>query len=119
MDDHYGTLGVQENSSQDDIKKAYRKLAFKYHPDKNGGNKEKFQKVSEAYESLEDPQKRKQYDMHRSSPFGEMGKADDIFKMFFSGGMPGMPFGNANVRVFHGGHGGPMSGFPMPATEPR
>ena len=113
MEDHYATLGVTQTATQDEIKKAYRKLAFKYHPDKNGGNKAKFQEIGKAYEHLEDPQRRRQYDMARSSPFGglgEVGQADDILKMFFGGGMP---FGNANVRVFHGGQGFPMPGFPM------
>lgn len=113
MDNHYATLGVEKNASQDEIKKAYRKLAFKYHPDKNGGNKSKFQEIGRAYENLEDPQKRRLYDMQSSSPFGglgEVGQADDILKMFFGGGMP---FGNANVRVFHGGQAFPMGGFSM------
>ena len=50
MEDFYATLGVSESASKDDIKKAYRKLAFKYHPDKNGGNKAKFQEIGKAYE---------------------------------------------------------------------
>lgn len=115
MDNHYTTLGVEKTASQDEIKRAYRKLAFKYHPDKNGGITSKFQEIGRAYENLEDPQKRRQYDMQSSSSFGglgQMGQADDILKMFFGGGVP---FGNAgaNVRVFHGGQSFPMGGFPM------
>jgi curved DNA-binding protein len=63
--DYYQTLGVDKSASQDDIKKAFRKLAVKYHPDKNKGNKEaeaKFKEISEAYEVLGDPEKRKKYD---------------------------------------------------------
>lgn len=63
--DYYKTLGVSKTASQDEIKKAYRKLALKYHPDKTKGDKqseEKFKEVSEAYEVLKDPEKRKKYD---------------------------------------------------------
>jgi curved DNA-binding protein len=62
---YYAVLGVDKKASQDDIKKAYRKLAVKYHPDKNAGDKAaeaKFKEVAEAYEVLGDPEKRKQYD---------------------------------------------------------
>lgn len=64
--DYYDILGVDKNASQDEIKKAYRKKAHKYHPDKEGGDEEKFKEVNKAYQVLSDEQKRKQYDQ-----FGE------------------------------------------------
>ena len=94
--DYYEVLGVQKNASEDDIKRAYRKLAIKYHPDKNPGDKqaeEMFKKVAEAYEVLSDPQKRQRYDqfgfddpMSGGSGFGGQGfDPFDIFNSFFGG----------------------------------
>jgi len=69
--DHYQTLGIAKNATPDEIKKAYRKLASKHHPDK-GGDTATFQKIEEAYRILSDPQQRQQYDnpMSRGNPFG-------------------------------------------------
>ena len=70
MDDLYSELGVDKNASSDEIKKAYRNLAFKYHPDRNEGNKEaedKFKRINEAYSVLGDESKRRQYDLYGSS----------------------------------------------------
>ncbi|XP_003461539.1 dnaJ homolog subfamily B member 8 [Cavia porcellus] len=106
MANYYEVLGVQAGASADDIKKAYRKLALRWHPDKNPNNKEeaekKFKQVSEAYEVLSDPKKRSVYDRagcdgwragggastpHRS-PFGSgytFRNPEDIFREFFGG----------------------------------
>ena len=107
--DYYEVLGVDKNASEDDIKKAYRKIAIKYHPDRNPGNKEaeeKFKEAAEAYDVLHDPQKRQQYDQFGfDGPAGMGGfggfsgggfSMDDIFSMFGD--------------IF-GGHGSGFGGF--------
>ena len=71
-EDYYKILGVDKKAGADDIKKAYRKLALKWHPDKNPNNKsaeEKFKKISEAYAVLSDKEKRRQYDDYGSAGF--------------------------------------------------
>lgn len=81
---HYDTLGVDQNACHDDIKKAYKKLAIQYHPDKTGGNKEKedkFKEIVYAYGILSDTSKRKQYDL-LGDAFDENINIDDIFKEF-------------------------------------
>ena len=72
MEDFYQILGVSENASQDEIKKAYRKLAVEHHPDK-GGDENKFKKISEAYDTIGDQNKRTQYDNQKQNPFANMG----------------------------------------------
>jgi DnaJ-class molecular chaperone len=72
MEDFYQILGVNENASQDEIKKAYRKLAVEHHPDK-GGDENKFKKISEAYDTIGDENKRTQYNNQRRNPFANMG----------------------------------------------
>jgi curved DNA-binding protein len=85
-DDYYKVLGVEKNASTDDIKKAYRRLALKYHPDRNPSDKkgaeEKFKKISEAYAVLSDPEKRKQYDSFGSDAFRQKYTQEDIFRGF-------------------------------------
>ena len=83
--DYYEILEVPKNANQDEIKKAYRKLAFKYHPDKNKGDKdkeEKFKEASEAYQILSDPKKREQYDRFGHSSFNGSGGFQDVGDIF-------------------------------------
>ncbi len=83
--DYYRTLGITKSASQDEIKKAYRKLAMKYHPDKNPGDKnaeDRFKEVSEAYAVLSDPEKRKQYDTFGSEGFQRRFSQEEIFRDF-------------------------------------
>eukprot|EP01117_Protostelium_nocturnum_P020538 TRINITY_DN9290_c0_g1_i1.p1 TRINITY_DN9290_c0_g1~~TRINITY_DN9290_c0_g1_i1.p1 ORF type:complete len:402 (-),score=157.99 TRINITY_DN9290_c0_g1_i1:275-1480(-) len=87
----YDLLELKPDAGQDDIKKAYRKLAVKYHPDKNPGNdaaEQKFKEVSAAYEVLSDEKKRKMYDQYgeESLKEGGMHSAEDVFSSFFGGG---------------------------------
>lgn len=111
--DYYEVLGVSKSASEDEIKKAYRKIAIKYHPDRNPGSKEaeeKFKEAAEAYDVLHDPQKRQQYDQFGfNGPAGGGGfgggfgggmNMDDIFSMF------GDIFGGRAGGGFGGGFGG-------------
>ena len=115
--DYYEVLGVSKNASEDEIKKAYRKLAIKNHPDRNPGDKEaeaRFKEAAEAYDVLHDPQKRQQYDQFGfdgpkgfggGSPFGGAGfSMDDIFSMF--GDVFGGHGGFGGFGGFGGGFGG-------------
>ena len=83
--EYYEVLGVAKTATADEIKKAYRKLALKYHPDKNPGDKaaeEKFKEISEAYAVLSDAEKRKQYDTFGSTGFRQRYSQEDIFRNF-------------------------------------
>jgi len=121
--DYYQVLEVPENADQDVIKKAYRKLSMKYHPDKNKGDpskEEKFKEISNAYTILSDKEAKSRYDMEKRFAGNGSGNIDinDIFSSIFGGGgggIPGMFPPGANVRVFHGSnmpHGfDPFSGI--------
>ena len=96
--DYYQILGVDRNSSDSDIKKAYRKLAVKYHPDKNPGDsnaEEKFKEISAAFEILKDPEKRSRYDQFGHDAFrggrssGQGVDPFDLFRDAFGGGSGG------------------------------
>lgn len=94
--DYYELLGIPRNASVEEVKKAYRKLAVKYHPDKNPGDKsaeEKFKEIGEAYEALSDPQKRAAYDQYGHAAFDSRSRGGggfhdpaDIFREVFGGG---------------------------------
>ena len=88
--DYYDVLGVPRTASDEDIKKAYRKLAFQCHPDRNHetGAEDKFKEINEAYEVLSDPQKRSTYDQFGHAGTGDVfgaGGLGDIFDAFFGG----------------------------------
>lgn len=107
MDDYYETLGLDKTSSAEEIKKKYRRLSMKHHPDR-GGNKATFQKINEAYQILGDINKKRNYDMQRENPianlFGqnEHGDMGGFFNMFFRGQMPeGMD--QPSVQIFRNG----------------
>ena len=134
---HYEILGIQQNASDSEIKKAYRQLSLKYHPDRNGNSQESialFQEISNANDTLSDPEKRKQYDFdlqHGEGAFQNHEQEQDInniINQMFGGGFPGMPgmqgfpgmgfnMGGPNIRIVHNGRqmnmgGMNMGGFP-------
>jgi len=125
-DNFYKVLGVDEKASKEEIKKSYRTMQMKYHPDKNNNSQDAInmtQKLNEAYETLGDDEKREEYDMTRNNPFLKGGsnvdvQMDDIINMMFGGmGMPGFPghidrMGGMNSMGGMNNMGGQMGGFP-------
>lgn len=119
--DYYKVIGVDKNASDEEIKKAYRKLAMKYHPDKNKGDakaEEKFKQISEAYAVLSDKEKRRQYDEFGANGFHQRYSQEDIFRGFDISdilrefGMGGNFFGGRKGGGgFSFGGGSPFGGF--------
>ena len=109
-EDYYKTLGVSRSASAAQIKRAYRRLAVEYHPDKNQDDPDatsKFAKINNAYEALSDPEKRKLYDRYgeeglqrnqRSGGGGGGGDPFDVFNSFFGGGFGGFGGGRFNQQ---------------------
>jgi len=130
MKDYYSVLEIKKGSSDDEIKKAYRKLAMKYHPDRNKGDtnaENKFKDVSEAYAVLSDKKKRQQYDQFGSEGFHQKFSQEDIFRDFDineilkgfgfgSGSGPGT--GNPFQGNPFGGFGNPFQGQQRPTPSP-
>ncbi len=117
-DDYYKILGIDKSASAAEIKKAYRKLALKYHPDKTKGDKgleDKFKKISEAYAVLSDAEKKKQYDTYGSADFQQRFSQEDIFRNFDLGDIlkefgfgGGGNFGRGGFSANFGGGGSPF-----------
>jgi len=108
--DYYDILGVNKNASEDELKKAYRKLAMKYHPDRNPNKKEaeeRFKELNEAYAVLSDKEKRKQYDTFGQEGFRQRFTQEDIFRGFDFEDIFSNLFGGRGRREFRsGGRGG-------------
>jgi curved DNA-binding protein len=108
--DYYAVLGVGKKATQEEIKKAYRKLAVKYHPDKNQGNKiaeDKFKEISEAHEVLGDPEKRKQYDQlganwkqYQQGGFNQQPPGGGAYRRYSYGGNDSDYFGSGGFSDF-------------------
>lgn len=127
MANYYDILGVPKGAGDDEIKKAYRKLAMQHHPDRNQGNKEaeeKFKQISEAYAVLSDPAKKKQYEAFGDQKFHQQYSSEDIFRgadfasifqeFGMGGGGGGGDFSKVFGNMFGGRAGGGRGGFGGP-----
>jgi DnaJ family protein A protein 2 len=139
---YYEILGVSQKASESEIKKAYRSMSMKNHPDRNpsADAADKMREINSAYEILSDSAKRRQYDVEMSMskmpfsmgmggmgpmggmPFSHMSSMDDgdisgIFQMLFGGGVPSMGGQMPEIHIFHGGMGGPMGGMGGPMGQ--
>ena len=113
MANAYETLGVPKGASDEEIKRAYRKLATQHHPDKQGGNTAKFQEIQSAYETLSDPVKRQQHDNPNPfQHFAQGGQNSSHFEFHFGGGGPEDLFAQFFNQGFPGGH-------PFQQRQPR
>src|SRR5437879_3696114 len=122
--DYYQTLGVERFATTDDIKKAYRKLAHQYHPDvsKDPKGEEKFKEIAEAYATLKDPEKRKEYDSLGRRPAGESFTPPPDWQQHF--GASASAFDDVDLADIlsaftstRHGHGRPRGSFPMPGKD--
>jgi curved DNA-binding protein len=121
--DYYAVLGIDKNAGEEQIKKAYRKLAIKYHPDKNPGDQqaeERFKEVSEAYAVLSDPEKKRQYDQFGDTGFHQRFSQEDIFRnVDFGDIFREFGFGDSGDDIFSQLFGGGRrSGFQSRRTRP-
>lgn len=119
--DYYEILGLQKGASDDEIKRAYRKLAMKYHPDKNKDNKaaeEKFKEINEAYQVLSDPDKKSKYDRFGTTDFSGAGGGGGFEGFDFGGGMGGFGgFEDIFSSFFGGGGSSQRRNAPVPGND--
>ena len=112
MPDYYNMLDIDKSATIDEIKKAYRQLALKWHPDRNPNNKEeaeeKFKQISEAYEVLSDPEKKSSYDQFGTPDMANMGDGNPFQN---GGGFGGFSQSGPNVRTYHFSGGDPRGVF--------
>src|SRR3989338_434469 len=114
--DYYEILGISKNAGESDIKRAYRKLAHEYHPDK-GGNSDKFKEINQAYEVLSDPKKRQQYDQFGATFEGAPGGEGHQWSDFSQGQGPVGGFGGFRSEERRVGKEHGVAGHQKPPTK--